>query len=285
MKNKIFTISFLFLTLNFIAQTVDVTFPRYKVTRGFSGNYQTSPDGIINCIEIQSDGKIIVAGLFDTLWSLNDAGGSIGNISASNIIRLNANGSLDTSFQTNFASGFNGEIKSISIESSGKILVGGSFTTFNGVFNGQNLSINRFGIAHLNSNGTLYRDENYPANDFSVFNDGVVHTVASYANGTKSISGGTFTGYNGGYGGNAGKILWFDYSQSYNRDNNFITYPGFNCDACGTVPIGAYKIKMQTDGKFIVSGFFNKYNNQIVKSIIRLNIDGSLDSTFNLDHA
>jgi uncharacterized delta-60 repeat protein len=82
---------------------------------------------IADAIVVQPDGKILLGGTF-TLYN---------GVSASKIIRLHADGSRDTSFNT--GSGFSsGNVISICLQPDGKILVGGSFTSFNGV------SANRF---------------------------------------------------------------------------------------------------------------------------------------------
>lgn len=42
-----------------------------------------------------------------------------------------------------------------------------------------------------------------------------------------------------------------------------------------------YSIKILPDGKILAAGYFNSYNRQPVGGLIRLNADGSLDTTFN----
>jgi uncharacterized delta-60 repeat protein len=87
------------------------------------------------CIAIQSDGKIIIGGTFTTY----------NGTAINRIARINTNGTIDTSF--NPGTGFNNGVISIVIQPNGKIIVGGNFTTFNGV--------TRNRIAKLNSDGTL----------------------------------------------------------------------------------------------------------------------------------
>ncbi len=60
-------------------------------------------------------------------------------------MRLNSDGSLDTSF--NLGSGLNGSVSSISLLSTGKMIIGGAFTTVNGVSRGL--------LARLNTDGSL----------------------------------------------------------------------------------------------------------------------------------
>ena len=85
-------------------------------------------------IAIQADGKIIVGGYFS----------EYNGVAANGIIRLNSNGSIDTSFV--IGTGFNSLVYSIAIQDDGKILVGGYFSEYNGV------SAN--GIIRLNSDGS-----------------------------------------------------------------------------------------------------------------------------------
>lgn len=76
-------------------------------------------NNIVNSIAIQEDGKIIVGGNFT----------SYNSQSTNRIIRLNPDGSIDSSF--NIGAGFNGEVTTIAIQEDGKIIVGGSFTSYN----------------------------------------------------------------------------------------------------------------------------------------------------------
>ena len=70
---------------------------------------------------------------------------SFNGVSRGNIARLNANGSVDTTF--NPGSGANGPVYAISQRLDGKIFIGGSFTSYNGV------AITN--LALINTNGSL----------------------------------------------------------------------------------------------------------------------------------
>lgn len=84
---------------------------------------------------VQPDGKILIAGNFT----------GFNTIPLERVARLNADGSLDETFDTE--SGANDRIYSVVLQSDGKILAGGRFTAFKGT--------DRKGIARLNSDGTL----------------------------------------------------------------------------------------------------------------------------------
>jgi uncharacterized delta-60 repeat protein len=195
----------------------------------------------VKSISIQPDGKIIVGGGFV----------SYNGTPRSCIIRLNNNGSIDSSF--NPGTGADNHINTISIQTDGKIIIGGIFNTYN--------SVTKSGIARLNSNGSL---------DLT-FNSGTgVYGIISTAIQTdgKIIMGGDFTSYNGTTSNRIARI---------NPDGSIDTT--FNSGAGSNNIINS--IKIQLDGKIIIGGLFKFYNNTSKNHITRINIDGSLDTTFN----
>jgi uncharacterized delta-60 repeat protein len=198
--------------------------------------------GSIFAIAVQADGKIIMGGFF-----------SIYNgDSANNIIRLNTNGSKDISFGT--GTGFNDKINAVKVQADGKILVGGIFTAYKG---GAEKSIIR-----LNTNGS--KDASFITGTGI---DGSITAIAVQADG-KIIMGGFFENYNGDSTKNIIRL-----NADGSKDASFISGTSFN----GWV----YTIAVQADGKILVGGNFQTYNGATQNSIIRLNTDGSKDSSFN----
>lgn len=92
----------------------------------------------INTIVLQADGKILIGGDFTKHF----------NTSRNKIARLNANGSLDKTFESSV--GANYTVRTIALQPDEKILVGGNFTKYNGINSNQ--------IARLNADGTLTND-------------------------------------------------------------------------------------------------------------------------------
>jgi uncharacterized delta-60 repeat protein len=207
----------------------------------------TGFDNSVNSVVVQSDGKILIGGYFD----------NYDGISANSIIRLNQNGSIDTSFVygTGFYSsfGYNGVI-SILIESNNEILIGGQFESYNG--------IPANNIIRLNTDGSV-NTSFISGTGFS----SIVNTISKQSDG-KILLGGTFSDYNGTL---AGSIIRLNIDGSI--DTSFITGTGFDYPSINSISI-------QSDGKALVGGTFDNYNGIPAKNIVRLNTDGSIDTSF-----
>ena len=204
-------------------------------------------NSIVNNITIQPDGKILICGAFT----------SYNGVTSNRIIRLNSDGSIDSGFVIGTGFGFGGSgPKTISLQSDGKIIVGGPFTTYSGV------TSNR--IIRLNSDGSI--DNTF--NVGSGFNDGFDLITTLQSDG-KILVGGFFTTYSGV---TSTRIIRLNSDGSI--DNTFNVGTGFNN--------GVENIKVNPDGKIIVGGFFTTYSGVTSNRIIRLNSDGSIDNTFNV---
>ncbi len=219
-------------------------------------------------IRLNQDGSIdntfnIGTGFNDTILSIIQdntgkyvLGGSFteyNETSTSRIIRLNQDGSIDNTF--NIGTGFNINVRIIYQDNTGKYIVGGNFTSYNG-----NTS-NR--IIRLNQDGSI-------DNTFNIgtgFNSSV-HSIIQDSNG-KYLVGGNFTSYNGN---TSNRIIRLN--QDGSIDNTFNIGIGFNSSV--------YSIIQDSNGKYLVGGNFTSYNENLRNKIIRLNQDGSIDNTFNI---
>ncbi len=192
--------------------------------------------------DVQKDGKIIIVGNF-----------SLFNGQARNrIARLNINGTIDESF--NPGSGPNDVIWAVAIQNDGKIIIGGDFTSYNGVSGNH--------IARINNDGTLDQ----------TFNPGTGPNLSIYAmciqNDGKIIIGGNFTAFNG-----------TPKNRIVRLNNNGTLDASFNP---GTGAIGSIETMiLNADGKIIIGGNLTSYNGTTVKNIARINTNGSLDASFN----
>ena len=181
------------------------------------------------------------------------AGGSFtnyNNISRNHIAGLDTNGTLDTSFDP--VDGTNDIIYSMVLQSDGKILIGGAFTSYNGTALG--------GIARLNIDGSLdtFFDPGSGTN-------GHVYSIALQGDG-KILIGGEFSSYNGTGRNRIARL---------NTDGSLDT----SFDPGGGASRFVEVIALQSDGKILIGGGFNYYNGTLRNRIARLNADGSLDTS------
>ena len=214
---------------------------------GFGRGYD--PPLLVPAIAIQPDGKIIVGGNFTSYNTFTTRHG---------ITRINPDGTNDTSFNP-FGAFYNGvgtnTVFAIAVQSDGKIVVGGNFTSYDGT------TQNR--ITRLNSNGT--RDTSF---NIGTGFDGSVNTIAVQSDG-KILVGGQFTSYNGT---TQNRITTLNSDGT--RDTSFVIGTGFN-SSVNTIAI-------QSDSKIIIGGSFTSYNGTTQNRITRLNSNGVLDTEFTI---
>jgi uncharacterized delta-60 repeat protein len=211
----------------------------------YTGNgTSTGFDGLVYTISQQTDGKNLVGGSFT----------SYKGITENRIIRLNTDGTKDTSF--NIGTGFNGNPSAITTQSDGKIIVGGSFTSYNGVTENRIIRINNDGTKDTSFNtGTGF--------------DGNVWNIQLQPDG-KILVVGFFTAYKGL---TENRIIRLNSDGT--KDTSFNTGTGFD----GNV----WKIQLQPDGKILIGGFFTTFNGSTQNRIIRLNADGTKDTSFDVN--
>lgn len=219
------------------AGTNDSTFNSIDI--GFGNG--DGPNNKIMCSAQQSDGKIIIGGAFTTY----------NGTPINRIARLNIDGSLDMSF--NVGTGANNIVKTIAIQSNGKILIGGSFTTYNGD-NSQH-------IVRLNIDGT--KDTTFVSGPGNIDND--INVIAITPDGNLAI-GGKFTQYLG-YGLRYFAFLYAD---------GTVNGPAIAARADNEINA----IAVQSNGKIVLGGSFTTIQNISRNKIARLNADGTLDTSF-----
>jgi uncharacterized delta-60 repeat protein len=204
-------------------------------------------DGVY-AIAIQADGKVVIGGIFSVMNGANRNG----------IARLNANGSLDTSF--NPGTGAN-EVYSIVVQSDGRVLIGGNFLSVNGT--------NRNNIARLNANGSLDSSFNpgTGANDY-------VPSIALQPDGRVFIGGGFSTVNGTNRNGIARLNANGSLDDSFNPDTGVGGYSYYFPNVVSSVVV-------QPDGRVLIGGGFSTVNGTNRNGIARLNANGSLDSSFN----
>jgi uncharacterized delta-60 repeat protein len=242
---------------------------------------------------IQPDGKILLAGNFRL----------VNRVVRSAIARLNADGSLDTTFNPPDL-GRPGDappvINAFALQSNGKIIAGGVFTTANGEW--------RYYIMRLNADGSL--DTTFP-NQFEYLPNPEIFSIYVYPD-DRFLVGGRF---NAPLPGVSNNIRRFnadgspDSSFNYNGDpvfNNFTVQPDgkvlvsardtvrryndngsldqtFEQISVGTFSNGPSQVldmEYLPDGKILMSGGFFFVNNSPRRGLFRANSDGRVDTTF-----
>ncbi|OHD09657.1 MAG: hypothetical protein A2Y41_04565 [Spirochaetes bacterium GWB1_36_13] len=202
-------------------------------------------NGYIYSIAVQADSKILIGGDFTTF----------NGTSQGRIARLNADGTLDASFNSGGA-GAGNNVRFIAVQTDGKILIGGGFSSYNATSQGY--------IARLNTDGTL----DTAFNSGGAGANGDINSIVLQSDG-KILIGGGFYSYNATSQMRIARL---------NTDGTLDT--AFNSGGAGADNI-IYSIALQTDSKILIGGSLTSYNNNTLARIARLNTDGSLDTSFN----
>ena len=204
--------------------------------------FNPNANSTILSIGVQADGKILVGGTFD-------GANSIGGQTRRFIARLDATTGLADSFNPNASS----YVYSIAVQTDGKILAGGAFTSIGGQ--------TRNHIARLDATTGL-------ADSFDPNANGSVLSIGLQADG-KILAGGNFNGANSIGGQTRNFIARLDATTG--------VADSFNPNASG----GVSAIVLQADGKILAGGTFDTIGGQTRLYIARLDATTGLADSFN----
>lgn len=223
---------------------------RLNTNGTFDSSFSTKSgfDGIVYSIEQQNDSKFIVGGDFD----------NFGGEKILNLARLNSDLTLDTTFpgvEVNYGFGIT-SIKTLGIQSDGKLIIGGEFTSINNSVENK--------LSRINTDGSV--DYTFSRS----ISGGDIQSLVVQSD-DKVVIGGDFTHYDGNP---AGSIAQLNPDGTANTSFN-IGGSGFNNEV--------RKIVRQSDNKLLVWGPFTTFNGQAVGNLVRLNTDGTLDTGFSLE--
>ncbi|MFD2257448.1 Calx-beta domain-containing protein [Luteolibacter algae] len=223
----------------------------------------------VRVIVEQSDGKLLVGGSFT----------SYNGINCNRVTRLNANGTIDTTFNSNLGSAatrenMNPSVYALALESNGSILIGGNFTSFNGS------AAN--GIVRRTSTGTA-GTALAPAFSSPTVIVPDIRSILVEQDGKIMIAG-LFS-----LEQSSGTLFRFSVARlnaNGSRDASF--EPGGGAQGLDDAGVnvaqnranGIYSLVRQSDGKYLIGGFFRAYNNVKVDRLARLNNNGTLDTSF-----
>ena len=271
----------------------------------------TGLNSAVQFIFPQDDGKFICVGLF-TLY---------GATSAPRVTRLNADGTLDTAFNTNIGTGpVGGAVRSAAIDSLGRVYVAGDFTSFNGNSSYPYLvrlltdgTIDTSFVVGTSFNASVYNVMVQPDDDkviaigtFITYNSVTANRIIRLeTDGSTDVTFNSGTGFNGPSNAPSGAskidangtILvsagfgWTAY------DGNIVLPGGPNPGIVRINPDGSFNssltqgtvfngtinnLSVQSDGMYLITGAFTMYNGTAVPYIARLDDHGVLDTTFNI---
>lgn len=189
----------------------------------------------IQVVLLQPDGKILVGGKLIT--------GSASSPTLSGLVRLNTDGTRDTTFQIVFARGGTNYINDLALQPDGKIVFGGDFTNISN-------DTSRAFLGRVNADGTLDPD-------FHPFPPGLIYEIELQTDG-RILFGGAF-----------GSL------QRVNADG---TPDGLNVPVNETISA----LALEPNGHILLGGRFTSVNGGPAQRLARLTSDGAVDPTFNL---
>ena len=252
----------------------------------------------VNALLVASDNKIYVGGTF----------ASYNETPRSGILRLNADGSLDTDFAPSGLTGINRYAQTLALQVDGKLLVGGTFTGINGV--------SRKHLARLDSTGAIDESFNPDAalaaatsiRDLAIQPDGKIIVAGTqlfnFSNGTFLVRLNADGSLDASFAhpfanafGSAGPIALLPDGRlvvagfltlaATGEDTNLV---GLNADGSldtafntnlGAGPEGTViDLLVQPDGTLLAGGIFKSWDDQPRASVARVNFDGTLDGSF-----
>jgi len=268
--------------------SVDATF---NPGAGVAGSYTE-----VSTMVPLPNGQYLLGGIFDTYDGTPSNG----------LVRINANGSLDPTFSTNF--GTDNYIINLTVQPDGKILVTGDLVV--------GASTTHQGLLRLLPNGTpdnSFTPPAFPTFDVITFSgaamqvqpDGKILLLSRNGINSAGIrrvarlnANGTLdTSFQVGTGPNStplaikllanGRLLVAGLFSSFNgtQDRTLVQLNSAGGVDTSFLPVlqgpGTIRdVVQQADGKLVVGGYFSEINGQPIRRLARFNPNGTLDATF-----
>lgn len=219
-------------------------------------NPGSGANGQVCCMALQTNGQIVIGGNFTTF---NGA-------SQNHVARLNADGSLDSSFYPGVGPvGPNPVVDALAVQPNGEILIGGNLVYLNGLSWNQPALLRLDGSVDISFNTSGSNGAGVP------FGSGSVYAIALQENG-QVVIGGDFDGVALGNGNETNLNNLARFNTNGSVDGSFNPGRGAN----GSVNA----LGLQSSGQIIVGGYFTSINTSNLNYLARLNTDGSVDGSF-----
>lgn len=216
----------------------------YSPGYGFHQSHWSSVRDMV----VQPDGRIIAAGSFRS-YDQYRAGG---------LCRINADGTWDASFLASGVQGITPGVFAVALQPDGRILVGGSFSSFNGQAHGR--------LVRLLADGSTDNSFSFGA---GLDEAATVHAILVQPDG-KILLAGRFTTLNGAACGDVVRL-----NANGTVDGTFsgpsVTSPNNDVLCMDLLP----------DGRLYIGGSFTALNSVTRNRAARLNANGTVDATFN----
>ncbi len=214
---------------------------------GPAGTYTRPGSNIdVTAIAVQPDGKVLIGGAFRTTLA--------NGTTRDNLMRLNADGTADPGF-TPAESANLVHVSALTVQADGKVLVGNT---------GGHL------LARLNADGSA--DPGFAPSIINGANFGrptdTIHSMVVLPDG-RIIAGGRFVAVAPGNQSRASLAI-------FNADGSLDL--GFDAKINDYSAI--YGLAQQADGKIVIGGTLANLTGTAIHSVERLNLDGSLDASF-----
>ena len=229
------------------------------------------PARVIDAVAAQRDGKVLIGGVGFT---------SINGVAVNNFVRVNADGSLDTSFKQPALESYDTRtddvvtatdknyvplVAAIVPQADGKILVGGNYYFVNG-------TPGVGGLLRFNTDGSV--DATFKPPRFA----GTVYAIVPDADGSYLV-GGDFTSVDNVPTSGVVRL------KANGRVDSGFTAAAITgvLDAATARNTSVRAIVVQSDGKLILGGTFTNVGGLASPGLARLNRDGSLDGSYQVD--
>ena len=209
---------------------------------GAGAHFSSAPwAGTVSSIAVQADGKALIGGLFD----------SFDGVPRHNIARLRSDGGVDATFDP--GTGADGSVDCIAVQPDGRVIIAGAFNAYNTTPRGR--------IARIEATGTID-----PGFGVAFGADSYIRCLAIQPDG-KILIVGLFDSY----GGSAcSRIARLNVDGSV--DNSFNALPGADDHV--------YAIAVQPDLRILAGGEFSTFGGLARNRLVRLNSDGTIDTSF-----
>ena len=219
-------------------------------------NPGTGANSAVNCVAVQADGNILVAGYFT----------SVNGQPRNRIARLNAVGTLEGVDTFNPGAGPDDFIRCVVVQADGRILIGGPFASVDGR--------SRNGIARLNSDGTVESTATFNVGagvQHTRFGKGDVNSVVLQADG-KILLGGYFTRVGDKKRNGIARLNpdgTLESQATFNAGSGVTTSYNFNGEEI-LLGGGVSSVALQADGKILLGGEFSSVDGKPRYGLARL---------------